>query len=129
MDIAAIGVIAVATAIIAKVIQSTNRDLAAALSITAVVIIAISFMHPLQEVLNAILNDAESAGINHEYIQTAIKVLGVCYICELSSSSCRDCGENALGSAVDLSGKIAIGLICVPLIESLISVVKNILTM
>lgn len=127
MDILLIAAICIVTAVIAKVIQPTNRDLAAALSITAVAVAALSAASSLGNMLSGLMSTVEQTGINISYIQTAIKVLGICYICELSSSCCRDCGETALGGIIDISGRIAIAIICLPLAERFISIVKSIL--
>ncbi len=127
MDIILISAMCVATAIIAKVIQPTNRDLAAALSITAVAVAALSAIVSLSGVFSGLMNAVDQTGISSVYIQTALKVLGICYICELSSSCCRDCGETALGGIIDISGRIAIAVICLPLAEHFIGIVKSIL--
>ncbi len=127
MDILLIAAICIVTAIIAKVIQPTNRDLAAALSITAVAVAAMTAVLSLGEVVSGLMNTVGQTGISISYVNTAVKVLGICYICELSSSCCRDCGETALGGIIDISGRIAIAIICLPLIERFISVVKSIL--
>lgn len=127
MDIIGISAIGIITAIIVKVIQPTNRDLAAALSVTAVVTAGLTVAAELGSVFSGLRQTVELSGINSEYLQIALKTLGICYICELSSSCCRDCGETAIGGIIDISGRIAIAVICLPLIESFISVVKNIL--
>ncbi len=127
MNILLIAAMCIVTAVMAKVIQPTNRDLAAALSITAVAVAALSAVSSLGEMLSGLTGTVEQTGISLGYIQTAVKALGICYICELSSSCCRDCGETALGGIIDISGRIAIAIICLPLAERFISVVKSIL--
>ena len=125
MDIPAIAIVCIAAAVIAKVIQPSSRDLAALLSISAVVVVFLSISSQIYEMVYAIQRTADDSG----YIAIALKALGICYICELAGSSCRDCGETALASVVDISGRIAIAIICLPLIESFINVVKSILEM
>lgn len=127
MNIIGIAALGIITAIIAKVIQPTNRDLAAALSVTAVVTVGLTVAAEFGSIFSGLRRTVELGGISSEYLQIALKTLGICYICELSSSCCRDCGETAIGSIIDISGRIAIAIICLPLIESFIEVVKNIL--
>lgn len=129
MDIPAIAIVCIAATVIAKVIQPSSRDLAALLSISAVVVVFLSISSQVYELVSAIKRTADSSGIDSGYIAIALKALGICYICELAGSSCRDCGESALASVVDISGRIAIAIICLPLIESFINVVKSILEM
>lgn len=127
MNIIGIAAAGIITAIIAKVIQPTNRDLAAALSLTAVVTIGLTVAVELGNVYSGLQGTLAISGINSEYLQIAIKALIICYLCELSSSCCRDCGETAIGGIIDISGRIAIAIICLPLLNSFITVVKNIL--
>ena len=41
------------------------------------------------------------------YLTILFKSLGICYIVQLASDYCKDCGENALASQVTLAGKLA----------------------
>ncbi len=127
MDIFGICVLCLLAAVIAKVIQPTNRDLAALVSISAVIAAAFLAVDGISEVFGGIGGIIGEAGIDSEYIKLAFRALGICYICELSSSSCRDCGETALGSALDISGRVAISLMCLPLLKEFIEVVKTVL--
>lgn len=127
MNIIGIAAIGIITAILAKVIQPSNRDLAAALSVTAVVTVGLSVVSEVGSVIGGLRQTVEMGGISSDYLAIALKTLGICYVCEISSSCCRDCGESAIAGIIDISGRIAIAIICLPLIESFIEVVKNIL--
>lgn len=127
MEIIKIAAVCLIAAVLAKVIQPTNRDLAALLSITAVIFSAFLAVDGISEVFAGINGVLSGTGIGSGYLILAFKALGICYICELSSSSCRDCGETALGSVLDLSGRVAISLLCLPLLREFIEVVKTVL--
>ena len=127
MEIIKIAAVCLIAAVMAKVIQPTNRDLAALLSITAVIFSAFLAVDGISEVFAGVDGILSGTGIGSGYLILAFKALGICYICELSSSSCRDCGETALGSVLDLSGRVAISLLCLPLLREFIEVVKNVL--
>ena len=127
MEIVKIAAVCLIAAVLAKVIQPTNRDLAALLSITAVVFSAFLAIDGISEVFAGVDGILNGAGIGSGYLVLAFKALGICYICELSSSSCRDCGETALGSVLDISGRVAISLMCLPLLREFIDIVKTVL--
>lgn len=127
MDIVGISALCLLAAVIAKVIQPTNRDLAALVSISAVIAAAFAAVDGISGIFSGISGVIGGAGIDSDYIKLAFRALGICYICELSSSSCRDCGETALGSALDISGRVAISLMCLPLLKEFIEVVKTVL--
>ncbi len=127
MEIVKIAAVCLIAAVLAKVIQPTNRDLAVLLSISAVIFAAFMAVDGISEVFSGISGIISGAGINGGYIAIAFRALGICYICELCSSSCRDCGETALGSVLDISGRVAISLMCLPLLREFLEVVKSVL--
>lgn len=127
MEIVKIAAVCLITAILAKVIQPTNRDLAAVLSISGVIFAAFIALDGISEVFAGVGGIISEAGINRSYILIAFKALGICYICELCSQSCRDCGETALGSVLDISGRVAVSLLCLPLLRDFLEVVKSVL--
>ena len=127
MEIVKIAAICLVAAVMAKVIQPSNRDLAALLSISAVIFAAFLTVDGISEVFAGVSSVLGSTGINRSYISIAFRALGICYIIELCSSSCRDCGETALGSVLEISGRVAISLMCLPLLKEFIEVVKNVL--
>lgn len=129
MNVITVACICVLTAVMAKVIQPTNRDLAATLSIATVVVVAITFTSGIFEIVSNIGDIVTQANINTSYLKLAFKTLGICYVCEISSSCCRDCGETALAGIIDIAGRISISFLCLPLVEVFLKVVKNILEM
>ncbi len=127
MDILAIAALCIVTAIIAKTIQPTNQDIAIVITIAGVAAIAFSIIGTISDVLYEIQSLASISEVNSSYISIVFRVLGICYVCEISSSCCRDCGESALASVIDIAGKIAVSVICLPLIKSFIEAVESIL--
>ena len=127
MEIVKIAAVCLVAAVLAKVIQPTNRDLAAVLSLSAVIFGAFIALNSIYEVITGIRGILSGAGIAESYITLAFKALGICFISELCSQSCRDCGETALGSVIDIAGRTAVALLCVPLLREFIGVVRSVL--
>lgn len=127
MEIIKIAAICLVAAVLAKVIQPSNRDLAALLSISAVIFAAFLAIDGVSEVVAGVDGILGGIGVNKKYVEVAFRALGICYICELCSSSCRDCGESALGSVLDFSGRAAASLLCLPLLKEFIDLVRRIL--
>lgn len=127
MDILLIAAACIATAVLAKTVQPTNRDLAAVISVAGVAATAFLAVGAVGEVLEQLKRTVMLSEFGGDYIFLAFKVLGICYICETASSCCRDCGESALAGMIDISGRISISLVCLPLIERFIITVRNIL--
>ena len=67
------------------------------------------------------------SGIDNMYLTILFKSLGICYIVQLASDYCRDCGENALASQVTLAGKLAMLSVSLPLFKAFVEIVKALL--
>lgn len=59
------------------------------------------------------------AGMPVEYGGILLKSLGICFLCQFSSDACKDAGQSALASKVELAGKLMIVLIALPMIEDI----------
>ncbi len=129
MEIIKIAGICIICAILSSLISQTNKEISVMLSIAAVAICALAIIGSVSDVISGLNSIFKVIGIDTAYLSVSFKALGICYVCELSSSSCRDCGESALASIIDISGKVAISLLCLPLLEKLTDVVKTILEM
>lgn len=127
MDILAIAALCIVTAIIAKTIQPTNQDIAIVITIAGVAAVAFSIIETISDVLYEVQNLAGISEVSSSYISIVFRVLGICYVCEISASCCRDCGESALASVIDIAGRIAVSVICLPLIKSFIQTIESIL--
>ncbi|MBQ8623486.1 MAG: hypothetical protein IJ424_03810 [Oscillospiraceae bacterium] len=129
MEILKIVGICIICAILSKVISQNNKELAVITSISAVAICAMLIIGSISDVISQLNGIFNSVGIEKGYISSAFKALGICCICELTASSCRDSGESALAGVIDISGKVSVSLLCLPLLDKLMDVVKSILEM
>ena len=83
-------------------------------------------MLPAFETMASLMQKAQ---INTAYTKAIIKTLGVCYVTQLASDSCKDAGQSAIASKVELSGKVFIVIISLPLFEDLIDIAFSLINM
>ena len=70
---------------------------------------------------------ASSAGINSSYMRIVIKVIGISYLVCITAELCKDAGENAIAAKIELGGKLIILAMEIPIINSLLNLVKEII--
>lgn len=70
---------------------------------------------------------ASSAGINSSYMRIVIKVIGISYLVCITAELCKDAGENAIAAKIELGGKLIILAMGIPIINSLLNLVKEII--
>ena len=62
-----------------------------------------------------------------EIFTTMLKITGVAYIAEFGVLACKDAGENAIASKVELGGKVIMLGLCVPVVINLLELLSSIL--
>ncbi len=76
----------------------------------------------LTPALDTLGNLISGMHLNSEYFTIVLKSLGICYVTQLASDTCRDSGYSAIASKVELAGKVSIVVIALPLFTSLVDI-------
>jgi len=119
MNIVAVAGIAIIAAIFAAMLKRYHQEYSIILSIAAGIIILFEIFANISPAIRQISTLLSSAGLTSEYTEILFKALGVCFLAQFAADSCRDAGESALASKVELAGKIAIVILSLPLFESI----------
>ena len=127
MNIFAIIGIGIAAASISVILRQYNKEYGLYIGLAVSVIIFLSVLECMNPVFSLIENLVEISGTSNEYVGILIKSLAICYITQLASDCCKDCGEAAIASRIDFAGKIALLLISVPLFEAILGIVKGLI--
>ena len=110
----------------ATVIKHIRPDFVPFLRIGATVLIgalAVSVISPFIKYIESLFG---TVGFG-EWGGSVLKALGVAVLVQISADICRDCGENSLASGVELIGKLEIIILCLPMMEKIISTAKEVL--
>ena len=124
MQIVAIGLIA---AVLAIVVRQQRPDVALMISLAAGVIIFIMVLGNIKAVASTINNMAQRANLDSIYLTTILKVVGIAYISEFGAQICKDAGEGAIASKIELGGKLLIMILALPILTALMEVILKIL--
>jgi stage III sporulation protein AD len=115
MNILSIAGIAVTAAALAVLLRQYRQEYALVLGLAAGVLIFALILTKVQPAFNEINKLMSGANVSTQYMSILIKSLGVCFVAQLASDACRDAGESAIASKVELAGKFAVLLIALPL--------------
>ena len=127
MNIAAIVGAGAVAAALAAVLKRSGAEYGLFVSIAASLLILYAVLTSIYPVTELIGELAEAAGAENEYIGVLFKAMAVCFITQIAAESCRDSGEGAIASKIELAGKIAVLLISVPMIRGILGVVKQLI--
>ncbi len=123
--IVGIGIVATILVIILKV---RKPEIAVQASIATGLLILFLIVTQIRAVIDQITIFSKRASIDIIYLSILLKVIGIAYITEFGADICRDAGECAIASKIELAGKIIIVLISIPIITALLDLILNLLT-
>lgn len=127
MNIIGLVGIGITAAILAIVIKQYKPEIAMLISVLAGVIILMVAISVLGPVLKTISELTGMAGLDSTYANALLKALAIVYITQLASDSCKDVGETAIASKLELAGKIAVVLISLPMFQAIVEMVIKLL--
>ena len=81
----------------------------------------------LTDIVRLLTNLASRTSVNGKFIRLLIKITGIAILTEFGVSICKDAGESAIASKIDISGKIIIVAVSIPIISSLLETVTKVL--
>ncbi|MGN1411611.1 MAG: SpoIIIAC/SpoIIIAD family protein [Oscillospiraceae bacterium] len=113
--------------ILSKVLEKTSKEYVILISIVSCLMILSYLLLQLTPILDLIyqltniLNDGEDIYI------LLLKSLGICIVTNLAVDVCKDSGETALSSVVLMCGKVCMLILSIPLLNELISIIRQVI--
>lgn len=106
-------------------IRKSHPELAILLSIAAGLLILLNVMGYMTEAFSFLKNLTELTAIDGVLFKLILKITVVAYIVEFAASFIKDLNENSLAEKVVLAGKIIILVMSLPIINSLVSLISE----
>ena len=127
MDIVKIVGIALASLIIIILLKQYKPEFAIYISLLTGVLILILVMDKLTGIINLINSIVSKSNINTEFITLLIKITGIAFLSEFAVSICKDSGEAAIASKIEIGSKIIIISMAIPILSSLLELILELL--
>ena len=127
MDIVKIIGVGLIALIIIIILKQYKPEFSVYVSIIAGVVILAMVMGKLTSVINILSNLSNKTWSGSEFLKILLKITGISILTEFAVSICKDSGETAIASKIDLGGKIIIISISIPIITALLELIIQIL--
>lgn len=124
IKIIAVGLIAV---IIVIIIKQYKPEFAIYVSIITGAIILYMIFGKLQGIINLLQNISSKAGVNSQFLSILLKITGIAFLAEFAINICKDAGEGAIASKIEIGSKVIIVSMSIPIISSLLDVILKLL--
>ncbi len=110
------------SAAIFSVIKKYSPEYSVLVEIAAVVLV-ITFVYPqMKNVIDFFYVSAGYGGVNKDYIQQVIRIVGIAIVTQFCADICVDTGQSALASEVEFSGKLLITVFTIPAAKALLEI-------
>lgn len=127
MEIIKIIGIAFIALIIIIMLKQYRPEYAIFISILTGILILFLVMDRLTGIINLIETIQDKFAINTQFIALLIKITGIAFLSEFAVSVCKDSGEAAIASKIEIGSKIIIISMSIPIISSLLEIILKIL--
>ena len=124
IKIIGIGLIAL---IIIILLKQYKPEFAVYVSLIAGALILMLAIDKLSGIISLLQSLANKASINTEFLTLLIKITGIAFLSEFAVSICKDAGEAAIASKMEIGAKLIIISMSIPIISSLLEIILKIL--
>ena len=127
MEIVKIIGVGITALVIIIILKQYKPEFAIYVSLAVGALILLMAMDKLSAIINLLTNITKKTNMNGEFLSILLKITGISILTEYAVSICRDSGETAIASKVDLGGKIIIISMSIPIITALLELLIKIL--
>lgn len=127
MDIFRIAAIGICGVVIASVVKGYKPEFAIYVVITTVMVIFIMVINKLSSAFEFLGEIYNQISYGRNFFPIILKVLAVAYIADFTAQICKDSGETAIASKVELAGKVMIFYLAVPVMVAVMELINKML--
>ena len=127
MGILTVAGIGIVTVLIAGQLKVLKSEYSLYLSVAVMLLIFFYSAGRLGGILSVIEQIQTYFPVNEIYVRTLLKIVGVSYIAEFASHVCRDAGYGAVGSQIEIFGKLTVLAVSMPILTALLETLNDFL--
>lgn len=127
MDIIKLIGIGLIALVIIIIVKQYKPEFAIYVSLAAGILILGMTFDTITQIINLIESYAQKVSISNKFVIVLLKITGIAILAEFATSICKDAGESAIASKIDIGSKILIIAASIPIISSLLEVILKVL--
>lgn len=128
MNALQIGVIGVAGTLLALQFKSGKTEYGIYISIALSIVVFIGILGQLEMLVDTVRRIGSYINVDSVYISTLLKMLGITYVSEFSSSICKDAGYQTIAAQIEIFGKLAVFVLSMPVLLALLDTIRGFLS-
>ena len=120
MDMTGIVALGIIGAALSVLLKQYRKEYAMIVSLVTGLLILLFIIQQLTPILEELRTLYASSQAVQGYLPILFKSIGICFLTQIASDTCRDAGESAIASRVELAGRVAVLLCGLPLFQKLL---------
>lgn len=124
VKIIGIGLVALLLIII---IRQYKPEFTVYISLIAGILILACILPKISAIIDMLNSLVSTASINSSFLVLLLKITGIAFLTEFAVSICKDAGESAIATKIDMGGKVVIISMSIPILAGLLETVTQIL--
>ena len=115
--------ICVITALLGLVLRRGSPEVTLLLALAAAAAVLLALGGSLRELLAFLISLTEQTGVSPSLFYPLYKITGIALVVKVGGSLCRDAGESALASVLELVGTVCALLAALPLLRAVLELI------
>lgn len=127
MTVVTIGIVGITAVLLAVQMKGLKGEYGTYLVLAAGCFIFFYGVSKMESILDAMRRLQDFIKINQVYLTTLVKMTGITYIAEFASGVCKDAGYGAVGTQIEIFGKLSILAVSMPIVLALMETLEGFL--
>ena len=112
--------------LLSAVLRTQRPELAVCLSLLAGVLVMGMLLRQVSPLVAALRRMTALGRVGENHLGVVLRGAGICLVTQLAADTCRDAGDSALAGKAELTGRMLLLLLAVPLYEEILSLVTGV---
>lgn len=127
MEVVQVVIIGIVSTILIVILKKNNAEFGLYIGIAASIVIFFIIMDKLGVIMDLLSTLTNLINVSDIYLKILLQIIGIGFITEFGAQLCKDAGQQAIASKIEMVGKIMILIISMPVILSIVNLITDIL--
>ena len=110
--------VCVVSAVLAVFVKKSSPEMGLVLTLSVCLVVLLALMVPIREIVELLNQMMVWSGMSEDIFAPLLKTLGIALICRVGGDLCRDAGQTAMASLVEMGGSFGAILVSIPLLRA-----------
>lgn len=124
MTVVTIAVAGIVAVLLAVTLKGMKGEYGTYLALAACFFIFFYGVAKLETIVDTMKEIESYIKINSVYLSTFIKMIGITYVAEFASGICKDAGYGAIGTQIEIFGKLSVMAVSMPILLALLETLQ-----